>query len=382
MRISKLTSLTALTLMASASIISQVHASTVTGPYVSLGAGYNLTQTQHAHFAPGSFGDGENMGGGSSQLRHQNGYTGFGSFGWGFGNGLRAEVEGDYFYSQVNHLNNVAAPNKTAGGDRNYGGFINVLYDIDLKKFGINSPVTPYVGVGAGYLWSGERFTNIQYANGQNTRLKGDVGSFAYQGIIGASYDVNAVPGLAVFADYRMIGQTFENGSHTAYSSGPYGEHSGNVGFDHRFNHQFNIGVRYAFDTAPAPVQSDIAITTPVPSPARTYLVFFEWDKTDLSPRAKEIIDAAAAASNSLKTTSISVSGYADNSAIHPGPRGEAFNLKLSVKRADVVKAELIRQGVPANEIYVKGYGDTRPLVKTAINTREPQNRRVEIVLR
>ncbi|MBO6086171.1 MAG: OmpA family protein, partial [Acetobacter sp.] len=53
----------------------------------------------------------------------------------------------------------------------------------------------------------------------------------------------------------------------------------------------------------------------------------------------------------------------------------------LSVKRARSVEAELIRNGVPASEIVIRGYGDTNPLVPTGPNTREPQNRRVEIIL-
>ena len=51
------------------------------------------------------------------------------------------------------------------------------------------------------------------------------------------------------------------------------------------------------------------------------------------------------------------------------------------VKRARSVEAELIRNGVPASEIVIRGYGDSNPLVPTGPNTREPQNRRVEIIL-
>jgi outer membrane protein OmpA-like peptidoglycan-associated protein len=45
------------------------------------------------------------------------------------------------------------------------------------------------------------------------------------------------------------------------------------------------------------------------------------------------------------------------------------------------VEAELIRDGVPAGEIDIHGYGETNPLVPTAKGVREPQNRRVEIIL-
>ncbi len=53
----------------------------------------------------------------------------------------------------------------------------------------------------------------------------------------------------------------------------------------------------------------------------------------------------------------------------------------LSLRRANSVKAELIRDGVPANAIDIQGYGEAHPLVPTGPDTREPQNRRVEIIL-
>jgi outer membrane protein OmpA-like peptidoglycan-associated protein len=45
------------------------------------------------------------------------------------------------------------------------------------------------------------------------------------------------------------------------------------------------------------------------------------------------------------------------------------------------VAAELVRDGVPRDEIAVMGYGEANPLVPTAKGVREPQNRRVEIIL-
>ena len=58
------------------------------------------------------------------------------------------------------------------------------------------------------------------------------------------------------------------------------------------------------------------------------------------------------------------------------------YNQGLSVRRAEAVRAELVRNGVPRDAITVQGFGENRPLVPTAQGVREPQNRRVEIVLR
>ncbi|GBQ19181.1 OmpA family protein [Tanticharoenia sakaeratensis] len=375
------TALLAMTSMVAAPAASM--ASTITGPYVDLGGGYNLVQTQHAHFSPTTQADGS-MGneGTKSRFRHKDGFTGFGSFGWGFGNGLRAEVEGVYNYSQLNHRRPTYANGSTSGSDQSYGGFVNVLYDIDLAQFGLNVPITPFVGVGAGYLWQHYNPTTTAYTNGNINRVGGTNGGFAYQGIVGAAYDIPGVPGLAVTGEYRMIGQTFSDGSFasTAYNSS--GVHKGNVNFDQRFNHQFIVSMRYAFDTAPPPPPPAPVVVPPPVAPARTYLVFFDWDKSLLTGRAREIVAQAAQASTHVQTTRIEVNGYTDNSAIHPGPRGQKYNMGLSIRRADSVKAELIRDGVPASAIDIHGYGEAHPLVPTGPNTREPQNRRVEIILR
>jgi len=70
------------------------------------------------------------------------------------------------------------------------------------------------------------------------------------------------------------------------------------------------------------------------------------------------------------------VNGYTDTSG---SPR---YNMGLSVRRANAVKAELMRDGVPESAITAQGFGDTQLLVPTGPGVREPQNRRVEIIIR
>ena len=142
-----------------------------------------------------------------------------------------------------------------------------------------------------------------------------------------------------------------------------------------QYNHSFMLGVRYAFNVAaPVPVAPP-AQAAPAPAPARSYLVFFDWDKATLSDRARQIIKEAAGNSTRVQYTRIEVNGYADTSGT---PR---YNMGLSIRRANAVKAELIKDGVPQNAITVQGFGDTHLLVPTGPGVREPQNRRVEIIL-
>ncbi|MBR0674699.1 OmpA family protein [Roseomonas alkaliterrae] len=84
----------------------------------------------------------------------------------------------------------------------------------------------------------------------------------------------------------------------------------------------------------------------------------------------------AAQARTTQPLTRIEVNGHTDTS----GPA--RYNQGLSERRAAAVAAELVRLGVPRHEIVTRGLGQTQPMVPTPDNTREPQNRRVEIVLR
>ncbi|TPW34480.1 OmpA family protein, partial [Oecophyllibacter saccharovorans] len=125
-----------------------------------------------------------------------------------------------------------------------------------------------------------------------------------------------------------------------------------------------------------------VAPIPPAPTPARTYLVFFDWDRYNLTSRAREIVAQAAQASTHVQTTRIEVNGYTDTSHAGSAAAGARYNMGLSLRRANSVKAELIRDGVPASAIDIHGYGESHPLVATGPNSREPQNRRVEIILR
>ena len=201
--------------------------------------------------------------------------------------------------------------------------------------------------------------------------------TFAYQGIFGLGFPLAAVPGLSLTAEYRFYGVLDAPSFHARDNvvAGNRGL-AGNLNLNSDYNHSVLLGVRYAFNTAPPPVPPSPAPVVPAPAPARTYLVFFDWDRADLTDRARQIVAEAAAASTHVQTTRIEVQGNADRSGT------PAYNLGLSRRRADAVAAELVRRGVARGEIVIQAFGDTRPLVPTAPGVREPQNRRVEIILR
>ena len=111
------------------------------------------------------------------------------------------------------------------------------------------------------------------------------------------------------------------------------------------------------------------------PPPVKNFLVFFDFDKSTLTPRAMDIVKEAAAVAKSGQNARLTCTGHTDTS----GPAN--YNMALSLRRANTVKAALVRQGVPATSITVVGRGETALRVATKDGVREPQNRRVEIVI-
>jgi hypothetical protein len=116
----------------------------------------------------------------------------------------------------------------------------------------------------------------------------------------------------------------------------------------------------------------------PPPPPAaapQAFMVFFDWDRANLSQQAVQTVGQAAAAFKARGSARITATGHTDTS----GP--DSYNMALSLRRANSVKNELVRDGVPPDVVQVVGRGESNPLVATGDGVREPQNRRVEIVL-
>ena len=107
-----------------------------------------------------------------------------------------------------------------------------------------------------------------------------------------------------------------------------------------------------------------------------SFQVFFDFDRATLSETAAQTIQDAADAAKRGNVSSISLTVYTD--AISSGPHSQT----LSERRADIITAELIKDGVPAGKIARISIGDAPRLTPTADGTSEPQNRRTEIILR
>jgi len=348
----------------------------VTGPYVSLGAGGSIFQDQSVKSASiPSLGV---YNGGPGSYHYAPNGAGAAALGWGFGNGFRAEVSGLYERNTVDDFGGIHG----SGRSDVYGGFLNGLYDFNIAPLA-QAGFVPYIGAGAGYLR--QSFRNAGSASNQTGvfDLNAARDGLGVDGIAGVAYNIDAVPGLAITAEYRFVvmphGERYSGyASVPGFGSGPLEARASGV-----YSHTALLGVRYALwqppVTPPPPPPEAMAPPAPPPAPvveARTYLVFFDWDRADLTQRARQIVADAAANSTRVSATRIEVDGYTDTSGT------AAYNQKLSVRRAQSVRVELVKDGVADASIDIHGYGETKPLVPTGAGVREPQNRRVEIILK
>lgn len=117
----------------------------------------------------------------------------------------------------------------------------------------------------------------------------------------------------------------------------------------------------------------DVDPNAPMAAEDAMYLVFFNWDSSDLGSGAANVLDAVAAEVAKNPPQTVNIVGHADTS----GPTD--YNEKLAFKRANAVRDALVERGIDASLIAVDARGETELLVPTPDDVREPANRRVNI---
>ena len=136
---------------------------------------------------------------------------------------------------------------------------------------------------------------------------------------------------------------------------------------------------------APAPAPAAAAAPAPAPKPATpppppaatkvTYAAdaFFDTGKAVLKPEGKAKLDDLAGKVKGINLEVIIAVGHTDSVG------GDAYNQKLSVKRAEAVKAYLVSKGIEKNRVYTEGKGEKQPVADNKTKEGKAKNRRVEI---
>jgi outer membrane protein OmpA-like peptidoglycan-associated protein len=287
------------------------------------------------------------------------------SIGYRFGNGLRSEFELGY---RKNDVDGVSGSTTGSGEIKARSAMLNLLYDVNM-----NGRVSPYIGGGIGY--AKVRYDGVQPIGVPGIGVNDSDRVFAYQGIAGLSFALsNAVELAAEYRYFATQDPDMRTSGRTAVET-EYKSHAALVGL------RFNFGAPKA-----ATVMTPVAAAAPAPAPEpaaeveaaalpRNFVVFFDWDRSDISTEADTILSDAVAYAKANGSVRIAASGHADRSG------SDEYNMALSMRRGNAVKARLLALGVPESEIIVSAKGETEPLVATEDGVREPQNRRVEIIL-
>jgi outer membrane protein OmpA-like peptidoglycan-associated protein len=326
----------------------------VEGPYLGLGVGVNL-QNNETYSGAGHF-DGVN---------YTQGVAVAGSLGYKYGNGLRAEVEIAYRDNGV-----TSAFGGTGTGDVSaWSGFINGLYDFDT-----GGAITPYLGAGIGIV-----HVDRGGAGNQHVSLSGNSTDAGAQAIAGVSFAINY--NLKLDLSYRYL-TTFSDASFTLTPAGT------SVSSDYE-SHTLLAGLRWEFGEPPAPPAAAPPPPPPPPAPppppppvapqppqTQEFIIYFAFDSANLDDAAKAIVKQVIAYNQSHPGIRIALAGHTDLAG------SPDYNVRLSLRRADAVRAELLAQGVGADHISVTALGESQPAVPTAVGVREPLNRRVVIDLR
>ena len=131
---------------------------------------------------------------------------------------------------------------------------------------------------------------------------------------------------------------------------------------------------------APAPAPRAAApAPAPAPAPAAaakvTYAAdaFFDFDKSVLKPEGKAKLDDLVNKVKAINLEVIIAVGHTDWIGT------DAYNQKLSVRRAEAVKAYLVSKGIEKNRIYTEGKGEKQPIADNRTKEGRAKNRRVEI---
>jgi outer membrane protein OmpA-like peptidoglycan-associated protein len=290
------------------------------------------------------------------------GYNIGGDFGYEWRSGLRLEGEVMYRHASFDNFTSSAGVGPLGGSANSTGIMADILYDIMP-----HSLWTPYVGAGIGM-----GGVSINSFSAPALGIPGNSVTnweFAYQGIAGVKVQLS--PRVSLSFDYRYFATP--SPTYTLANAG------GQLKTEYHSNNVM-LGLAYHFAPPPPPAPPQPVVQPPPPPPPLTpppslFIVYFDFDKAALTPEGLQVVQEAADTFRQRGSATIQVAGYTDLTGT------QEYNMGLSKRRADAVRAQLVQDGVPDSVISASWYGMEDPAVPTPLGVREAKNRRVEIRL-
>ena len=319
----------------------------------------------------------------AGQVDHKYGYDVDGVIGYDFG-AFRLETEVGYKNSTVDSYQSTTTTpawtasnlpfNQPAGTFDYAGGRTTALSFMlnGLLDFGDDDGIQGFVGGGVGVARVKTKLALNTFSN----FLDDSDTVFAWQALAGIRAPLTSH--LDATLKYRFFNADnlkLVDVSGRAFD-GRYRSHSILGGLTFNFGAPEEV-IPPAPEPTPAPAWTPTPEPTPVPEVVQCtpgpYIVFFDWDKSDITPEASSILDNAISNYQNCGNAQVMLAGHADKSG------SASYNVGLSQRRADSVKAYLTSRGIPGGVIGTEAFGESRPRVETADGVRELQNRRVEV---
>ena len=283
--------------------------------------------------------------------------------GYAMSNGFRLEGEISHRFNQIQNT-----PLIDAGGDVHaWAAMFNIYYD-----FNRGGNIEPYLGVGVG---GAQVNASAHDLTGAQHHLDDKDTSVAYQAMAGLNFAVS--PNMSVDVGYRWF----------TVPGGSYEDTNGLTDYDAYYDNQaITVGVRWQFaEPAPPPPPPPPPYVAPPPPPPAPppvavcpqsdFVVYFEWDRSNLNPDALSTIDQAVNRARQCNVSSVLVVGHTDTSG------SAQYNMGLSERRAAVVRDALVARGLAAGAIQTQAHGETDLARPTRDGVREPLNRRTAVTI-
>jgi len=355
------------------------------GPYIGIEGGVSLKDKVTVDVRPAGEGASNDFTR-AATARTKMGIDGDVILGYDFG-AIRLEAEGGYKNNKYRSLTVQNAGILPAGSTVPVGTVVDNERDLEiwsgmvnaLFEFGPDDGLRIYGGGGAGVA----RLELPVVVGGVGTLMNDKQTDFAWQLIGGVRFPVTQNIDLGVKYRYFNVNDFRLRGANGNDLSADYSAHSVLASLIVNFGGRSEpVPAPVAAPpppppvTAPPPPPPVAAAPPPPPRPACNtgpFIVFFDFDRSDVSPEAANILNNAATAYANCGTARVMLAGHTDTSG------SAQYNQGLAERRNASVQSYLGGRGVSAGQIMTQAFGESQPRVPTADGVREPQNRRVEV---